>query len=140
MREIKFRAWDKHDKKNRKNQPSMLKVTGIFTYSNHDELDIGFVGGRGLFKPDDVVLMQYTGFKDIDGVEIYEGDIVSFDDSTNTEGGWHEVHCIGEVEWDKQTASFQVTERQCAESYEVLSECKVLGNIYENQEIYDMEW
>ena len=83
----------------------------------------------------EVVLMQYTGRKDINNKEICEGDIVSFDDCTSTESGYCERGCIGVVEWCNETASFEVSNRLSAESYEVLDECEVIGNIYENPEL-----
>lgn len=85
----------------------------------------------------EVVLMQYTGRKDINDKEIYEGDIVSFDDCTSTESGYWEQGCIGVVEWCNETVSFEVTNRLSAESYEVLDECVVIGNIHENPELLE---
>jgi len=79
--------------------------------------------------------MQYTGLKDINDKEIFEGDIVSFDDCTSTESGYCERGCIGVVEWCNETASFEVSNRLSAESYEVLDECVIIGNIYENPEL-----
>jgi uncharacterized phage protein (TIGR01671 family) len=78
---------------------------------------------------------QYTGLKDKNGKEIYEGDIVVFEDMTSTESGYWERDCIGIVVWGEETAAFEVTNRLSAESYEVLSDCEVIGNIYENKEL-----
>lgn len=68
MREIKFRAWHK----NRKTFLDFYWAVDKFgrTFSiidNHvyDEFT------------DEIELMQYTGLKDINGVEIYEGDVVN---------------------------------------------------------------
>jgi uncharacterized phage protein (TIGR01671 family) len=81
-------------------------------------------------------LMPCTGFRDGKTNDIYEGDIVSFTDITDTESGCSECSCIGVVEWDEDTASFNVTNRISAESYEVLGgECIVIGNIHENPDL-----
>lgn len=85
----------------------------------------------------EVVLMQYTGRKDINYKEICEGDIVSFDDCTSTESGYWERGCIGVVEWCNETVSFEVSNRLSAESHEVLGECLVIGNIFENPELLE---
>jgi len=82
---------------------------------------------------------QHTGAIDVNGNSVYEGDIVCFEDSTSTESGWYEQGCIGVVAWCEETASFEVSNRLSAESYEVLAECRVIGNIYENPELLEVE-
>lgn len=62
-REIKFRAW--HDGK-------MLSMDTGYGYPLFVEAD----GITAWSCWDDAILMQYTSMKDVNGVEIYEGDIV----------------------------------------------------------------
>ena len=78
---------------------------------------------------------QFTGLHDEKGKEIYEGDIVVFEDMTSTESGYWGRDCIGIVVWGEETAAFEVTNRLSAESYEVLSDCEVIGNIHTNPEL-----
>ena len=82
---------------------------------------------------DPSTICQCAGRRDEDSKLIFEHDIVGFLDCTYTESGYSEHGCAGEVLWDDETLSFQVTGRLSAESYEVLSgyDCKVLGNIFD---------
>ena len=66
MREIKFRAWDRVLKR-------MLIPKFIGNGNNFCSDDLMAVTGV-------IDLMQYTGLKDKNGVEIYEGDIIGFDE------------------------------------------------------------
>ena len=88
---------------------------------------------------DPSTICQCTGLKDEDGKKIFEGDIVGYIDCTSTENGYSEHYCRGRVAWGEETASFQVTERLSAESYEVLDRgCNVLGNIFDNPDLMEV--
>lgn len=80
-------------------------------------------------------ICQYTGKSDEDGEKIFEGDIVEFIDFYSTESGYSESSCLGEVIWSKEEYCFHVTNRLSAESWEVLDECKVVGNVFDNKEL-----
>ena len=84
-------------------------------------------------------ICQCTGLKDKNGKLIWENDVVAYWDTYSTESGYAEADCIGKVVWDDETISFQVTNRLSAESYEVLDECSVIGNIFDNPELLESE-
>ena len=67
MREIKFRAWDKSDNVWLEEDQFVIYPQGIFD---------AWLGQDEPLEMDEVILMQYTGLKDKNGKEIYEGDIV----------------------------------------------------------------
>ena len=70
---------------------------------------------------------------------IFEHDVVAYLDTYSTENGYAEADCVGEVVWDEETLSFQVTNRLSAESWEVIDgECKVLGNTIDNSELLEV--
>ena len=131
MNSINFRAWYPEKQK-------MYEVAKVDMWGDPDQAtcDLAAVDEE-LFDIylNEVETMQYIGVKDKYNREICEGDIVSFDDCTSTESGYCEQSCIGVVEWCNETASFEVSNRLSAESYEVLDECEVIGNIYKDPEL-----
>ena len=87
---------------------------------------------------DPSTICQCTGKHDIpENKMIYEHDFVSFLDTYSTENGYAERYCVGEVLWDDEELCFYVTNRLSAESYEVLDDCKVIGNRFDNPELLE---
>lgn len=84
-------------------------------------------------------ICQCTGLKDKNGNLIWENDIIAYWDTYSTENGQAEADCIGKVMWDDETLSFYVTNRLSAESHEVLDECSVIGNVFDNPELLESE-
>lgn len=92
-----------------------------------------------MIEVDPPTICQCTGMKDKNGNLIWENDIVAYWDTYSTENGQAEADCDGQVVWDDETLSFQVTGRLSAESYEVLDDCCVIGNIFDNPDLLEME-
>jgi len=129
MRNIKFRVWDKIHKE--------IKEVAVINWVENIIILWGCRRGgiRATVKRfiDDVELMQYSGLKDKNGKEIYEGDIVNCTariDSANMvviweEGEFHLVLC------EKYKNYLPLTGYYCIRNFEK----EVIGNIYENPEL-----
>ena len=107
MREIRFRAWN--NKTKRMIDPH--KLTPLVLNKECIEM-------KGVFLPfhEDVELEQYIGFKDENGIEIYEGDVVEYEFDGHL--------CRGAIIYNKNGFWLK-------NGY-IPYECKVIGNIHEN--------
>lgn len=83
-------------------------------------------------------ICRCTGRTDRDKKLIFEHDVIAYLDTYSTESGYAEADCTGEVVWDEETLSFQVTNRLSAESWEILDECSVIGNEIDNPELLEV--
>lgn len=74
-------------------------------------------------------LMQYTGLKDKNGKEIYEGDIVSINDG--------ELTCV--VKYKEDDAQFTFYTQEGLTTYAPFhvrkKQCEIIGNLYEHPEL-----
>lgn len=112
MREIKFRAYIKKSRK--MVDVNVLRLQGWMIGNDGDS-----------YNENEYILMQYTGLKDKNGKEIYEGDIVRWDDGTSDNIKWmDEFGCWGT----------EVTNFLCNCNFEQFA---VIGNIYENPELLE---
>ena len=131
MKETKFRAWDKENK----------RISQSFTMDEIDRDDDSEATKSGVFFMDwsedvskrytywfsDCEIMQFTGLKDKNGKEIFEGDIVtkSLKDCGRIIGNFL-------VKWNLPNVGFDITGTG-GHQYEVI------GNIYENPELLEIQ-
>lgn len=124
MREIKFRAWDKKEKK--------------MHYGNMEMFDdmIGFRFGHfGVdTSKEDIKLMQSTGLKDKNGTEIYEGDILQVLDVYGIYKGY--------IDWwgDRWVVMYKISESKELQRQSLITTAKnrqIIGNIYKNLELLE---
>lgn len=137
MREIKFRAWNNRTK------------------WMHDWLDLCCLPHTLKFfdEPKPYILMQYTGLKDKNGIEIYEGDIVR--------NIWHNCcdrfiggiwivkygsHSVqGDYYYSNRATGFYYENIKTKETYNIeylpcnkAGDFECIGNIYENPELLNV--
>ena len=133
MREIKFRAWDNKNKKwllgyeyHNLGGFSMFGETVLMgEWSN--TLDM-FLFERNGYKNTDLIVMQYTGLKDKNGKEIYEGDL----SKNYYKGEW----VILEVVWNPLGMWSVKWKDGYLNNYHLNSQrMEIIGNIYQNPEL-----
>ena len=118
MRETKFRTWD--------------KVRHSFSYFTLQKL------AKSEFDPtdwiDEAEWQEFTGLKDKNGKEIFEGDMIKTRCRET-----QEKEKIGKVEWLENMAGFEFNCNSSVMSSECMSYSQhifeVIGNIYENPEL-----
>ena len=121
MREIKFRAWN-----------------GYKMYSPTIEGDCDI--SEYLSKTENI--MQYTGLKDKNGVDIYEGDILKEEFGINNRSHWHYEVKFGlyynGLEYEdaiKGCGFYAFCLNNIYDDLSDVSDFEVVGNIYENPEL-----
>lgn len=130
MREINFRVWDNVDKKfislddYQKLGAVEIENDGTLTLSPRYRFLTSM-----MIMPTRFILSQNTGLIDKNGRNVFEGDIVMFDYE------WTKPNETGIIQWNKDNASFQIKGRIPSSSMKHLSQMKIIGNIYENQEV-----
>jgi uncharacterized phage protein (TIGR01671 family) len=121
MRDIKFRAW-------------LIKEKTMVSVSHLQVKQPRYITTRrkagGIFFNGRYELMQYTGLKDKNGVEIYEGDIVQ----PYLQGYKGELCVIKYLDHGFTMCDLDTTESMDGVWY---FEVEIIGNIYENPELLE---
>ncbi|MDP4127774.1 MAG: YopX family protein [Bacillota bacterium] len=119
MRELRFRVWDKVKKK-------MLKPQAIsFDTQNSVPFAVS-VPGRSWEPIGKYELLQWTGFSDQNGINVYEGDLVKISS------------VIYKIIWNETLASFELEDLGSSTRRTINAiECGgVIGNQFENANLY----
>jgi len=115
MREIKFRIWLKNKEEMDYND-CFIRASGNPVIWGGDEQE-----------KDSYVLMQYTGLKDKNGKEIYEGDIVK------TDKEYKDI-----IIWEDGSFFLKSTDKDYDNEYlweYIPKRLEVIGNVYENKDL-----
>ncbi len=118
MREIKFRLWDNVGKEMR--FVNQIHFRGGLPYKVRCGVDFVCEGM-------DILLMQHTGLKDKNGVEIYEGDVLKH----TWDFGTGEVPVKTLIQWDVRISGWSFFSSSGFDS----TKTEIIGNIYENPEL-----
>lgn len=124
-REIKFRAWDDLNKKwllgyELPNLGGFSMMGETMAFGEYSQMLNSF----SLEDWDNIKIMQFTGLKDKNGKDIYEGDVIK------NERQW------GVIVY--KAPAFEVTvsaDQSSLYTKEWIEACEVIGNIYENPEL-----
>lgn len=136
MREVKFIAWQK--------STQSIRQVLVIDYLNNM---IDLVGGEIEQYFEDVELMQYTGLKDKNGTEIYEGDVLEREVHVVLHGTdldkWIKERVV--VDWkysgwyvNEDELEFVLDEGVDRHTLCRQTALEVVGNIYENPELLEV--
>ena len=130
----RFRAWDKHEQKMFTNDELIIWNGNVYA-NDSKKLTCNNLKGWSI---DDEYLMQSTGLVDKNGKEIFEGDVVQFEDCSEASDFLY-IN-TGIIEWCQ--GGFHVTNRDSVLMEDLLDgdslDVTIIGNIYENPELLEV--
>lgn len=137
MRDIKFRVWDNQHNK-------MTQCFDLNDFANdqdgefgNGEFSIGWYDYKRSPPMVDNIIMQYTGLKDKNGKEIYEGDIIQYGSYKAAEVIYSDYLTSFCLKFnDGKDGIYARALGQCNKRLKYIDEdVEILGNIYEHPEL-----
>ena len=126
MKELKIKAWLKKEKK-------MVAIIGIdfnYEYIRYTEDDNLFNENYKTAEFKDIELLQFSGAKDKAGQELYEADVIKFND------GIDDIY--GLISYDDEDGSYRVSYENITEHLSDLEgDFEIVGNIFENSKLHE---
>lgn len=126
MKEFKMKAWLKKEKK-------MVAIIGIdfnYEYIRYTEDGNLFNENYKTAEFKDIELLQFTGLKDNGGQELYEADVIKFND------GIDDIY--GLISYDDEDGTYRVSYENITEHLsEREGDFEIVGNIFENPQLHE---
>jgi len=120
-RELKFRVWDKAEN----------EFSDVSEYDSWNWFD----RFRDPKIPETLTIQQYTGIKDKNETEIYEGDIIQYQDGSYQSPKYDKVV----VEWRSENDGYDYNGWKLIDTFLQGGECEVIGNIFENKDLLEKQ-
>ena len=126
MKKFKMKAWLKKEKK-------MVAIIGIdfnYEYIRYTEDDNLFNENYKTAEFKNIELLQFTGLKDNGGQELYEADVIKFND------GIDDIY--GLISYDDEDGTYRVSYENITEHLsEREGDFEIIGNIFENPDLHE---
>ena len=126
MKELKIKAWLKKENK-------MVSIIGIdfnYEYIRYTEDDNLFNENYKTAEFKNIELLQFTGLKDNGGQELYEADVIKFND------GIDDIY--GLISYDDKDGTYRVSYENITEHLsEREGDFEIVGNIFENPDLHE---
>ena len=126
MKELKIKAWLKKEKK-------MVSIIGIdfnYEYIRYTEDDNLFNSDYKVAEFKDIELLQFTGLKDNGGQELYEADVIKFNDGVDD--------IYGLISYDDEDGTYRVSYENVTEHLSNMAgDFEIVGNIFENPDLHE---
>lgn len=126
MKELKIKAWLKKEKK-------MVSIIGIdfnYEYIRYTEDNNLFNENYKTAEFKNIELLQFTGLKDNGGQELYEADVIKFND------GIDDIY--GLISYDDEDGTYRVSYENITEHLsDREGDFEIVGNIFENPQLHE---